>query len=254
MHRTGQGLTQHDLASRTGVSRSTIVDLEQGRNTSIGTALKVLAAIGTKLSLPEPAQEPDLYWTADKAAKAIKRELDKGDQDFAIRVLAMSVDFFDDLDNRHRQLFLRQPSSTGRKRWDALLARTFAYRCREHGMKAPAWTQTGRLAHKWYATPRQHPSEAWKQRMERRTPAEQRRKQPILPSSCTAKTRCSLATAMTSFLLLSPLDTLGAKGTDRPGQPSQPTPSPSRSSFWSHPRSPTLVGAAPLAFTSVQFS
>lgn len=172
-HRSSRGLSQDELASQTGVSRSTIVDLEHGRNISIGTALKVLSRFDATLSAPAPKAEPELHWTADKAARAIKRELNKGDPDFAMRTLIMAVDYFENLDSRHRRLFLSAaPSSTGRKRWDALLSRAFAYRCREHGMKAPAWTRVDPLQQKWYATPRRHPSEAWKQRMAQRTPAE----------------------------------------------------------------------------------
>jgi DNA-binding XRE family transcriptional regulator len=171
-HRISRGMSQGDLASRAGVNRSTIVDLEHGRNTSTGTALKVLALLGAGLSAPEPKAEPDLRWTADKAARVIRRELDRGDADFAMRVLIMAVDFFDDLDNPGRTLFLRAPSSTGRKRWDALLARTVAYKCREHGLRPPARTRIETLRHKWFATPRRHVSAAWKQRMAAHTPAE----------------------------------------------------------------------------------
>lgn len=171
-HRTRSHLSQEGLAQKAGVSRSTIIDLEQGRNVSIATALKVLNQMGTGLSLTGPTPAPPLRWTADETAREIKRELRNGDADFAMRVLAMAADYFDDLGPADRRRFLEQPSSTGRKRWDALLARTFAYKCRQHGMKAPAWTHIQPLSSKWYATPRSHVSQAWKQRMALNTPLE----------------------------------------------------------------------------------
>jgi hypothetical protein len=85
----------------------------------------------------------------------------------------MAASYFDDLDPAGRRRFLRaRPASTGRKRWDALLARTFAYKCHQHGLKEPDWTSTPPLESKWYATPRKHVSPAWKQRMAERTPVE----------------------------------------------------------------------------------
>lgn len=172
-HRLHAGLSQEALARSTSVSRSTVIDLEQGRNVSISTALKVLSQLGAGLAIKEAPREPVLYWTAEMAAHEIKRELRSGDPDFAMRVLSMAASYFDNLSPADRRRFLRaRPASTGRKRWDALLARTFAYKCHQHGLKEPDWTSTPPLESKWYATPRKHVSSAWKQRMAKRTPVE----------------------------------------------------------------------------------
>lgn len=172
-HRLHAGLSQERLARSTGLSRSTIIDLEQGRNVSISTALKVLSQLGTGLGITESPSEPELYWTAESAARQMKRELRNGDPDFAMRVLSMAASYFDDLDPSGKKSFLSvRPSSTGRKRWDILLARTFAYKCHQHGFPEPDWTATPPLESKWYATPRKHVSPAWKQRMAARTPVE----------------------------------------------------------------------------------
>lgn len=171
-HRTSRHLSQEALAQKAGVGRSTIIDLEHGRNVSIATALKVLSHMGTGLCVTGPTPAPPLRWTANRTALEIRRELRNGDPDFAMRVLAMAADYFDDLGPADRRRFLEQPSSTGRKRWDALLARTLAYKCHQHGLKAPTWTQTQPLSSKWYATPRRHVSQAWKQRMAANTPLE----------------------------------------------------------------------------------
>lgn len=171
-HRSSRGMSQSDLALLAGINRSTLVDMEQGRNTSVSTALKILTLLEVTLSAAAPKHEPDLAWTAAKAAREIKRELNAGDPAFAMRVLFMATDFLTDLDSSRRRQFLQEPPSTGRKRWDALLARTFAYKCRESGIKPPAWTSVPPLRHTWYATPRRHASEAWKRRMANNTPPE----------------------------------------------------------------------------------
>ncbi|WP_460465709.1 helix-turn-helix transcriptional regulator [Arthrobacter pigmenti] len=171
-HRSLRGITQTDLARLAGINRSTLVDLEYGRNTSTSTALKVLSLLGVNLSAASSKQKQGLRWTAAKAAREIKRELDAGDPAFAMRVLFMATDFLAGLNSRSRHEFLQEPPSTGRKRWDVLLARTLAYKCREMGVKSPAWTNAPPLGHTWYATPRRHVSEAWKQRMASNTPPE----------------------------------------------------------------------------------
>lgn len=172
-HRIHAGLSQETVARNIGVSRATIVDLEQGRNVSISTALKVLAHLGAGVSITGRPAEPELYWTAESAARQMRRELRNGDPDFAMRVLSIAASYFDDLDPSGRGRFLRaRPPSTGRKRWDTLLARTFAYKCHQHGLKEPDWTATPPLESKWYATPRKHVSAAWKLRMAERTPIE----------------------------------------------------------------------------------
>ncbi|MCG2622539.1 helix-turn-helix domain-containing protein [Arthrobacter sp. I2-34] len=171
-HRIRCGLSQEMLARNAGVGRSTVVDLERGRNVSLGTALKVLSQLDMGLGVAGPEAASALFWTADQAAREIKRELRHGDRDFAMRILVMAADYFDGLGPADRRLFLAEPSSTGRKRWDALLARTLAYKCRRHGMEPPAWTKVPPLPSKWYATPRRRISQAWKQRMAENTPAE----------------------------------------------------------------------------------
>lgn len=168
--RAGKHLTQLELAARAGVSRSTIADLEGGENISMRVALKVLSCLGMDLEVASP--EPELLWTADKAARAVRRELRNGDRDFAMRTIIQASSYFDRLNLAERTAFLVPPPSTGRKRWDTFLARTFAYKCRQHHMKEPSWTQAAPLESTWYATPRSNVSPAWKKRMAEHTPGE----------------------------------------------------------------------------------
>jgi hypothetical protein len=72
----------------------------------------------------------------------------------------MAAGYFDTLDPADRGRFLAAPSSTGRKRWDTLLAKAFAFKCHQHEVKAPMWTEAPPLTSRWYATPRKNVSAA----------------------------------------------------------------------------------------------
>ncbi|WP_162144910.1 helix-turn-helix transcriptional regulator [Arthrobacter castelli] len=170
--RTEKHLTQAELAERVGLSRSTIVDLEHGRNTTLQATLKVLSCLALDLSVSSAQPSFELQWTADTTARAIRRELRAGDRDFAMRSLIQAATYFDRLDDKARSVFLNAPSSTGSKRWDALLARTFAYKCRQHDIEEPQWTQIDPLTRTWFATSRPSISSAWKRRMAQHTPDE----------------------------------------------------------------------------------
>lgn len=170
--RSQMGLTQQELATQAGFNRSTIVDLEHGRNTSMRVALKVLPHLGLNLLVDGSRPEWALQWTAGSTAIAIQRELRSGDRDFAMRSLIQAAAYFDRIDPAARKVFLAPPLSTGSKRWDALLARTFAYKCRQHRMEEPEWTRIEPLTRTWYATARSSISPAWKQRMATHTPDE----------------------------------------------------------------------------------
>lgn len=170
--RISKRLTQQELATWTDLNRSTIVDIEHGRNTSMQAALKVLEHVGLNLMISSPEPGLELLWTADAAARAIRRELRAGDRDYAMRSLIQAAAYFDRLDIEAQNVFLAAPASTGSKRWDAFLARTFAYKCRQHQMQEPGWTRIEPLTRTWYATARSSISPAWKQRMTRHTPDE----------------------------------------------------------------------------------
>lgn len=51
--RRAQGLTQQALAERARITRQTIIDLEQGRNTSVYVLMGVLAALGKALEVKD---------------------------------------------------------------------------------------------------------------------------------------------------------------------------------------------------------
>ena len=95
---------------------------------------------------------PARTWlTARGAAKAIKGELERGDDDFALRTLIGAVNDFRGLSDRGEiQDFLRRPRPTGDRRWDTLLAASVAQACRRRGVTSPKWTRRVPLDSWWF--------------------------------------------------------------------------------------------------------
>jgi len=59
--RIRRGLTQAEIADRTGFSRSTVVDVESGKpGVSIGAIISVLSALGLQGKLAEALQKDEL--------------------------------------------------------------------------------------------------------------------------------------------------------------------------------------------------
>jgi len=91
------------------------------------------------------------WMTAGEVAEAVGEELERGDEDFAFRMLARGVA---DLRSRRRPAdvarFLAPPPSTGDERWDALLAAVVGRECRRRGVPAPGWTDVEPLRPWWF--------------------------------------------------------------------------------------------------------
>lgn len=95
---------------------------------------------------------PARTWlTARDAAEAIKDELGRGDDDFALRTLIGAINDFRGLqDPAEIHDFLRRPRPTGDRRWDTLLAASVAHACRPRGMTPPKWTRRAPLQSWWF--------------------------------------------------------------------------------------------------------
>lgn len=152
--RRAQGLTQAQLAERAGVGRQWLVALEKGHDRAeLGKAIAVLAALGLRAgtraqSVPSARRT---WLTATDAAEAIRDELDRGDTDFALRLLARALNDFRSLtDDVDRAAFLAEPPSTGDHRWDTLLAAAVGRACRHASVAAPEWTRTRPLLSWWF--------------------------------------------------------------------------------------------------------
>ena len=92
-------------------------------------------------------------FTAASAAQAIRRELDAGDQDFALRVLIMAIN---DLrkaiasGTERVEAFLIAPETTGSEKWDALLGAQVGRELRRSGYRLPGWAIPRPLKQWWF--------------------------------------------------------------------------------------------------------
>jgi hypothetical protein len=122
-----------------------------------GLSQRRIAAL-TNRSQPEvsrllrEAGEPARTWlTARNASEAIRGELQRGDEDFALRTLITAINDFRDLsDPAEIQEFLRRPRPTGDRRWDTLIAAAVARACRRRGVSSPKWTRRAPLESWWF--------------------------------------------------------------------------------------------------------
>lgn len=152
--RRAQGLTQAQLADQAGVGRQWLVALEKGHERAeLAKVLAVLSALGlvTAARRDSPAPPRRTWLTATDAAEAIREELERGDTDFALRLLARALNDFRALtDPAERDAFLAEPPSTGDHRWDTLLAVTVGRVCRQASVTPPEWTRARPLTSWWF--------------------------------------------------------------------------------------------------------
>ena len=152
--RRADGLTQAQLAERAGVGRQWLVALERGHDRAeLGKVVAVLAALGlradTHADTPPPGRRT--WLTSPDLAEAIREELERGDTDFALRLLARALNDFGSLtEPDERAAFLAEPPSTGDRRWDTLVAAAVGRACRQASVAAPGWTRTPPLASWWF--------------------------------------------------------------------------------------------------------
>jgi len=122
------GLSQRRIAALTGRSQP-----------EVGRLLREIAAARRT------------WMTARDAANAIKAELQRGDDDFALRMLIQAIGDFRDLSApADIQDFLRRPRPTGDRRWDTLLAAAVGRACRQRGLTPPRWTRRQPLESWWF--------------------------------------------------------------------------------------------------------
>ena len=124
---------------RRGLSQRRIAELTGRSQPEVGRLLKEIG---------RPAQT---WMTARSAAEAIKDELQRGDEDFALRTLIGAINDFRGLSQPAEiQEFLRRPRPTGDRRWDTLIAAAVAQACRRRGIAAPKWTRRAPLESWWF--------------------------------------------------------------------------------------------------------
>lgn len=107
-----------------------------------------------------------------RTAEIIRRELERGDTDFAFRVLVTAITDFRQTSPSSHEDFLIPPGSTGSLRWDTLLAAVIGRECGRLGIPKPAWTQPIPLAEEWVVTILPTPTERWLARIKSGAPVE----------------------------------------------------------------------------------
>ncbi len=101
--------------------------------------------------LREFNDDPRSWLTVPDIARAIADELEQGDEVSALRVLANALSAARTLTEPADIVrFLQEPSSTGDRRWDVLLAAAVARECRLLGVTAPGWTEVAGLEPWWF--------------------------------------------------------------------------------------------------------
>ena len=126
-------------AHRHGLSQRRIAALTGRSQPEVGRLLREVGG---------PART---WLTARDTAEAIKGELERGDDDFALRTLVGAINDFRGLrDPAEVEDFLRRPRPTGDRRWDTLLAASVARACRQQGVTAPKWTRRAPLTSWWF--------------------------------------------------------------------------------------------------------
>jgi hypothetical protein len=126
-------------AHRHGLSQRRIADLTGRSQPEVGRLLR---------EIEQPART---WMTARDAAEAIKGELQRGDDDFALRILVGAINDFRSLrDLAEIKNFLGRPRPTGDRRWDTLIAASVAQACRPRGIAAPKWTRRAPLTSWWF--------------------------------------------------------------------------------------------------------
>jgi hypothetical protein len=101
--------------------------------------------------LREFSGNPRTWLTASDIARTVSVELARGDEIFAIRILAKALSESRSLTDPVDIIrFLQEPPSTDDRRWDVLLASSVARECRLRGFSAPLWTDIEGVEPWWF--------------------------------------------------------------------------------------------------------
>ncbi len=146
--RLRHGLTQHEIAARTGIAQANIAALERraGPKVSYRVVDRVLRAVGEQL-LAVPSRAPSVETTAVRVANALR----ESKPDRALRAALVFSDGLAQVEPALRcALCALEPASTGDVGWDAFLAGIVDYRIPRS--VRPSWT-SARVANEWFIDP-----------------------------------------------------------------------------------------------------
>ena len=95
--------------------------------------------------------EARLWLTVPEMSDAISTELKRGDEMFALRVMANALTESRSLTEPADVVrFLHEPNTTGDQRWNVLIAGAVARECRLRRIEAPTWTNVEGLEPWWF--------------------------------------------------------------------------------------------------------
>lgn len=133
--RSSRGLSQIELAERTGFDQAVISRYERGSGVRFATLDKILGSTGNSLYLA-----PTNGLSAYQAALLIAKKLKASETQSALRVL---IQLNDDLLREHGItrgiLGLSEPATTGNEVWDAAIAALVSWRLNEESLPLPNW-------------------------------------------------------------------------------------------------------------------
>jgi transcriptional regulator with XRE-family HTH domain len=134
-------LTQAQAAELLATRQANVSAYERGRldpGRVVGSRIAALDALGA-----HSVYATYLASTMPSAAAQLRADLSDGrsESDMLRVVIQVSDDFAKLTDPADRAFFLTEPSPTGSRQWDALLAGLAVHLCREAGMdRTPIWT------------------------------------------------------------------------------------------------------------------
>jgi transcriptional regulator with XRE-family HTH domain len=134
--RVSLGLTQRDLASRSGVAQPSIAAFEsQRRDVTTLNLSRIIYGLGYQVCLL-----PAGYLTAIEAAERVSETIEtQGARRAEIHLLQLADDLADAEPALRCALVAAAPALTGDHRFDAWLAGVVEYRLSEVGVAAPGW-------------------------------------------------------------------------------------------------------------------
>lgn len=146
--RTSRGLTQHQLADRSGIDQASVSRSESGRRAEFATIDRLLAAAGHRL-YAAPTRRDD----AATAAADIRGHLRAGRKDRALRALIqLNDDLLAERGLVRGILGLAEPGPTSDSAWDAAIAGLVEWRLTEDGLPAPEWVDADERFLPWPRT------------------------------------------------------------------------------------------------------
>lgn len=139
--RTGLGLTQAQAAQLLATSQANVSAYESGRlhpGRVVADRIDAFAALA-----PDSVYATYSASTLPSVAAAIRADLsqDRSESDMLRVIIQASDDFARVTKPEDREFFLTEPSPTGSRRWDALIAGLAVHLCRiAHMQRTPMWT------------------------------------------------------------------------------------------------------------------